>query len=112
MDDGYRTCHYCGFTAKMRKDGTMRKHREAKDSGHIGSTGSFPQDPNGPICEGTGKLTSTWATNAEGFLEEKWGADSEEHDKAHSSERTAEPTLEEYALASRFIQDLMPGVRR
>lgn len=133
MDDGYRRCVYCGFVAKMRKDGTMRKHREARDAGYIGSTGSLPQDPHAPICKGTGELTSTWVTNADGFLEEKWGVVDPEpcgtkmirlsgkatycvlpkgHDKAHSSEvRDDEPTMEEYAVASRIIQSLMPGKR-
>jgi hypothetical protein len=58
MDDDYDTCSYCGWAGKLRKDGTVRKHREARDSGRIGSTGSLPQDPNGPICKGSG--TEPW----------------------------------------------------
>lgn len=53
-DDGYDTCPYCGWAGKLRKDGTVRKHRERSDSGRIGSTGSLPQDPHGPICKGSG----------------------------------------------------------
>lgn len=55
MDDGYDTCPYCQWAGKLRKDGTMRTHREAADSGRIGSTGSLPQDPNAPICKGSGQ---------------------------------------------------------
>lgn len=55
MGDGYDTCPYCRWAGKLRADGTMRKHREAVDSGRIGSTGSLPQDPNAPVCKGTGE---------------------------------------------------------
>lgn len=72
MDDGYRTCVYCGFTAKARKDGTMRKHRVAKDSGRHGSTGSLPQEPHGPICKGTGERMPYWIIGPDGFLKEMW----------------------------------------
>lgn len=54
MDDDYDLCVYCGWAGKLRKDGTMRKHRERADSGRVGSTGSLPQDPHAPICKGTG----------------------------------------------------------
>lgn len=54
-DDGYDTCPYCRWAGKLRKDGTMRKHRVAVDAGRIGSTGSLPQDPHGPVCRGSGE---------------------------------------------------------
>jgi hypothetical protein len=55
MDDGYGTCPYCKWAGKLRKDGTMRKHREAVDAGRIGSTGSLPQAPHGSVCKGSGE---------------------------------------------------------
>ncbi|MFC7983793.1 hypothetical protein [Streptomyces sp. NPDC057336] len=72
LDDGYTTCVYCGFTAKGRKDGSMRKHRVAKDSGRIGSSGSLPQDPHGPICQGSGQKMGRWIIDANGFLKQVW----------------------------------------
>jgi hypothetical protein len=55
MDDGYATCPHCKWAGKLRKNGTMRKHRVAVDAGRIGSTGSLPQDPHGPSCKGSGE---------------------------------------------------------
>jgi hypothetical protein len=54
-DTSYATCPRCKWAGKLRKNGTMRKHRVAVDAGRIGSTGSLPQDPHGPICEGSGE---------------------------------------------------------
>ncbi|MDX3582519.1 hypothetical protein [Streptomyces europaeiscabiei] len=54
-DDRYDTCPRCKWAGKLRKDGTMRKHRVAVDAGRIGSTGSLPQDPHGPVCQGSGE---------------------------------------------------------
>lgn len=54
-DDNYATCPRCKWAGKLRTDGTMRKHREAVDAGRIGSTGSLPQDPHGPVCAGSGE---------------------------------------------------------
>lgn len=72
LDDGYSTCVYCGFAAKTRTDGTMRKHRVAKDSGRIGSSGSLPQDPHGPICQGSGQKMGRWVIGSNGFLTQEW----------------------------------------
>ncbi|MFE4818662.1 hypothetical protein ACFRFU_19945 [Streptomyces sp. NPDC056704] len=72
MDDGYSTCVHCGFAAKTRKDGTMRKHRVAKDAGLIGSSGSLPQDPHGPICQGSGQKMGRWVIDSNGFLTQEW----------------------------------------
>lgn len=72
LHDGYTTCVYCDYTAKARKDGTMRKHRVAKDSGHIGPTGSLPQDPHGPICQGSGEKMGRWVIDGDGFLKQVW----------------------------------------
>lgn len=72
LHDGYTTCVYCDFTAKARKDGAMRKHRVAKDSGRIGSTGSLPQDPHGPICQGSGEKMGRWVIDGDGFLKQVW----------------------------------------
>ena len=72
LHDGYTTCVYCDYTAKARKDGTMRKHRVAKDSGRIGSTGSLPQDPHGPICQGSGEKMGRWVIDGDGFLKQVW----------------------------------------
>lgn len=54
-DNRYDTCPRCKWAGKLRKDGTMRKHRIAVDAGRIGSTGSLPQDPHGPVCQGSGE---------------------------------------------------------
>ncbi|ELP67664.1 hypothetical protein STRTUCAR8_08534 [Streptomyces turgidiscabies Car8] len=72
LDDGYSTCVYCGFAAKTRTDGTMRKHRVAKDAGRIGSSGSLPQDPHGPICQGSGQKMGRWVIDSNGFLAQEW----------------------------------------
>lgn len=72
LHDGYTTCVYCDYTAKARKDGTMRKHRVAKDSGRIGPTGSLPQDPHGPICQGSGEKMGRWVIDGDGFLAQEW----------------------------------------
>jgi len=72
LHDGYTTCVYCDYTAKARKDGTMRKHRVAKDSGRIGPTGSLPQDPHGPICQGSGEKMGRWVIDGDGFLKQVW----------------------------------------
>lgn len=53
MDDGYGTCTECPWAGKLRKDGTMRKHREAANSGRVGSTGSLMQQRHGDICKGS-----------------------------------------------------------
>lgn len=64
MDDGYGTCTECRWSGKLRKDGTMRKHHVAKDSGKPGATGSFPQDMGAPICQGSGEDPKHFATES------------------------------------------------
>lgn len=97
MDDGYDACSYCGWAGKLRKDGTMRKHRVARDSGRIGSTGSLPQDPHGPACKGSG--TAPWKVGLpEGYevppMNEHGGWDREGSDVKPG----ALPTLEDVEL--------------
>ncbi|MET9480991.1 hypothetical protein [Streptomyces sp. NPDC006638] len=134
MSDEYDTCAYCGWAGKLRKDGTMRKHRERADSGRLGVTGSLPQDPNGPVCKGSGM--EPWKvglpedyevppTNGHGGFEREREAlptledielPSDEADREQARREAAEetngPTLDDYAQASRIIQSLIPGVRR
>ena len=112
-DDGYDTCPYCRWAGKLRKDGTMRKHRVAVDAGRIGSTGSLPQDPHGPACKGSGE--KPWQVGLpEGYELPK----KNEHGGWERGGETAAPkqdpgpSLDDYAKASRIIQSLIPGVRR
>jgi hypothetical protein len=93
-DDGYDTCPRCKWAGKLRQDGTMRKHREAVDAGRIGSTGSLPQDPHGPICKGSGE--KPWQVGLpEGYeLPEK---------NEHGGWKRPEP--QETPEASRFLVD-------
>lgn len=55
MDDGYDTCPRCKWSGKLRKDGTMRKHRESVDMGHFTMAGGLPQQTHGDICKGSGE---------------------------------------------------------
>lgn len=54
-DDSYATCPRCKWAGKLRKDGTMRKHRESVDMGHFTLAGGLPQQPDGDICPGSGE---------------------------------------------------------
>lgn len=54
-DDSYATCPRCKWAGKLRKDGTMRKHRESVDMGHFTPSGGLPQQRHGDICQGTGE---------------------------------------------------------
>jgi hypothetical protein len=51
----YGSCEYCRWSGLLTKDGLMKQHRRAKDSGRTGSTGSLPQDKSAEICKGSGK---------------------------------------------------------
>lgn len=112
-DDSYDTCPRCKWAGKLRKDGTMRKHRVAVDAGRIGSTGSLPQETHGPVCKGSGE--KPWDhTPPEGGYEVR----TTDHggtrlvDTNEGPKREPEPSLDDYAKASRIIQSLIPGVRR
>lgn len=91
-DDSYAACAHCGWNGKLRKDGTMRKHREAADSGKIGSTGSLPQAPDAPICKGSG--VKPWEV---GLPE---GYELPEKNEHGGWKREAAPTLEDVELPS------------
>lgn len=54
-DDSYATCPRCKWAGKLRKDGTMRKHRESVDMGHFTLSGGLPQQPDGDVCPGSGE---------------------------------------------------------
>lgn len=53
MDDGYGTCEWCGWSGRLRADGTMRRHRPQRDSGRTGASGSLPQDLHADYCKGS-----------------------------------------------------------
>jgi len=55
MDNGYATCPRCKWAGRLRKDGTMRKHRESVDMGHFTMSGGLPQQTNGDVCKGSGE---------------------------------------------------------
>ena len=91
-NDGYDTCPRCKWAGKLRKNGTMRKHRVAVDAGRIGSTGSLPQDPHGPVCEGSGE--KPWEVGLpEGYELPKMN-------QHGGFQREALPTLEDVELPS------------
>lgn len=91
-DDRYDTCPRCKWAGKLRKDGTMRKHRVAVDAGRIGSTGSLPQDPHGPVCQGSGE--KPWEPGLpEGYEVPK-------KNQHGGFQREALPTLEDVELPS------------
>jgi hypothetical protein len=54
-DNSYANCPRCKWAGKLRKDGTMRKHRESVDMGHFTLSGGLPQQPDGDICPGSGE---------------------------------------------------------
>jgi hypothetical protein len=54
-DNSYATCSRCKWAGKLRKDGTMRKHRESVDMGRFTMAGGLPQQPDGDICKGSGE---------------------------------------------------------
>jgi hypothetical protein len=54
-DDSYATCPRCKWAGKLRKDGTMRKHRESVDMGRFTMSGGLPQQRHGDICQGSGE---------------------------------------------------------
>ncbi|MFI7293979.1 hypothetical protein [Streptomyces sp. NPDC050121] len=54
-DNDYATCPRCKWAGKLRKNGTMRKHRESVDMGRFTMSGGLPQQPHGDICEGSGE---------------------------------------------------------
>jgi len=57
--DDYGACEWCGWNGLLRKDGTMRKHRQPKNWGRPGRTGSLPQDMHAPFCKGSGQPPHT-----------------------------------------------------
>lgn len=178
-DDSYATCPRCKWAGKLRKDGTIRKHRESVDMGRLTMAGGLPQQPHGDICKGTGE--KSWEPGLpEGYEVPKQNehggfqrealptledvelpsdeADREQarqearpryivaqlgtgyfavldnvtdlyvatttarkhaHDRAdelnagsEKPKQDPEPSLDDYAKASRIIQSLIPGVRR
>jgi hypothetical protein len=112
MDDGYDTCPRCKWAGQLRKDGTMRKHREAVDAGRIGSTGFFPQGPNAPVCEGSGEKPWDHTPPEGGYKVETTTHGGARLVGTEEPEEDTGPSLEDYAMASRIIQSLIPGVRR
>lgn len=133
-DDNYATCPNCKWAGKLRKDGTMRKHRVAVDAGRIGSTGSLPQAPHGDICKGSGEKpwdhtppeggykvettkhggTRLASTEALPTLEDvELPSDEADREQARQeATQDPEPSLDDYAKASRIIQSLIPRGRR
>lgn len=112
-DNRYDTCPRCKWAGKLRKDGTMRKHRVAVDAGRIGSTGSLPQDPHGPVCQGSGEKPWDHTPPEGGYkVETSNHGGARLVDKNERPEQESEPSLDDYAKAARIIQSLIPGVRR
>lgn len=91
-DESYATCPRCKWAGKLRKDGTMRKHRESVDMGHFTLAGGLPQQPNGDICPGSGE--KPW----EPGLPE--GYELPEKNEHGGWKREAAPTLEDVELPS------------
>lgn len=54
-DNSYDTCPRCKWVGKLRKDGTMRKHRESVDMGRLTMSGGLPQQTHGDVCKGSGE---------------------------------------------------------
>ncbi|HEY6114641.1 MAG TPA: hypothetical protein VI172_01670 [Candidatus Dormibacteraeota bacterium] len=112
-DNSYANCPNCKWAGKLRKDGTMRKHRESVDMGRFTMSGGLPQQTHGDICKGSGE--KPWETGLpEGYeLPEKnehggWKRGGE----SAAPKQAPGPSLDDYAKASRIIQSLIPGVRR
>lgn len=112
-DDSYATCPRCKWAGKLRKNGTMRKHRESVDMGRFTMSGGLPQQPNGDICKGSGE--KPWEP---GLPEDYELPKQNQHGGWERDGETAAPkqdpgpSLDDYAKASRIIQSLIPGVRR
>jgi hypothetical protein len=91
-DNSYATCPHCKWAGKLRKDGTMRQHRESVDAGRITLAGGLPQAAGAPICKGSGE--KPW----EPGLPE--GYELPEKNEHGGWKREAAPTLEDVELPS------------
>lgn len=91
-DDSYATCPRCKWAGKLRKDGTMRKHRESVDMGHFTTAGGLAQQTHGDICPGSGE--KPW----EPGLPE--GYELPEKNEHRGWKRETAPTLEDIELPS------------
>jgi len=114
-DDSYATCPRCKWAGKLRKDGTMRKHRESVDMGHFTLSGGLPQQPDGDICQGSGE--KPWEPGLpEGYeLPEKnehGGWRCGEHTPAPRQDPTPEPEAPSQTAPAKpryEVQQLGPG---
>ena len=118
-------CDYCMWLGPINKDGTMRKHRPARDDGRPG--GRKVQDFTKPACDGSNKPYARFGCEESSETPEPCGQKMfklsggvaycnkpKGHDKAHMviPEQGIKPSLDDYAAASRIVQSLIPGVRR
>lgn len=91
-DNSYASCPRCKWAGKLRKDGTMRKHRESVDMGHFTMSGGLPQQRHGDICKGSGE--KPWEPGLpEGYEVPK-------RNEHGGFQREALPTLEDVELPS------------
>lgn len=126
-------CDYCMWLGPVNKDGTMRKHRPAREGTVSGER--KVQDFTKPACDGSNKPYARFGCESEEPSETPETNDAPEpcgqkmfklsggvaycnkpkgHDKAHMVNPTQGlgPSLDDYAAASRIVQSLIPGVRR
>lgn len=114
-DDSYATCPRCKWAGKLRKDGTMRKHRESVDMGRFTMSGGLPQQPHGDTCKGSGEKPWGHIPPEGGYrveTTEHGGVQLVNTDEAPKEFRTAEtvsPTPTAPAKPRYEVQQLGPG---